>query len=290
AVGAAQKRPGALRHGAVCPRGNHPPSRHSDSAGDARIDGEDARSARDPGRQARLRVACRVAARRRHGAAEAGRRVPAPHRRRSHRLEAIRSRQYPSNAVHLMRPLPVIISVSTDILRRFNCRAVISTPPMATRLAMTARALFRFTGPDKSQLACLDKGGAWVAQSHADFLATNGGDATAARLWDGLPYVPKPMDDFPEMEAALEKAREYLGEERPVRDRIAAYRSRGILADEAELLGRIADIHGRLASMYLAKAAKVFRQHHRSRETESPVAAAADDQDTDATDGNDLKG
>ena len=58
-----------------------------DSAGDARIDGEDARSARDPGRQARLRVACRVAARRRHGAAEAGRRVPAPHRRRSHRLE-----------------------------------------------------------------------------------------------------------------------------------------------------------------------------------------------------------
>jgi len=155
---------------------------------------------------------------------------------------------------------------------------------------MTARALFRFTGPDKSQLACLDKGGAWVAQSHADFLATNGGDATAARLWDGLPYVPKPMDDFPEMEAALEKAREYLGEERPVRDRIAAYRSRGILADEAELLGRIADIHGRLASMYLAKAAKLFRQHHRSRETESPVAAAADDQDTDATDGNDLKG
>lgn len=155
---------------------------------------------------------------------------------------------------------------------------------------MTARALFRFTGPEKSQLACIDKAGTWLVQTHGEFLAANGGDATASWLWDGLPYVPKPMDDFPELDAALEKVREFLRDERPVRDKIASYRSKGILADEAELLGRIADIHARLASMYLAKAAKLFRLHHHAREGGSPVAAKTDNHDADATDTTDLKG
>ena len=154
---------------------------------------------------------------------------------------------------------------------------------------MTARALFRFAGPEKSTLACVDRGGAWLAQSLGEFLAANGGGG-AAFLWDGLPSIPQPAADDPELEAALEKVREYLREERPVRDKIAAYRSKGVMADEAELLGRVADIHGRLVSMYLAKAAKLFRQHRAAREGGSNAVPSGDDQDTDATDGSDIKG
>ncbi len=84
---------------------------------------------------------------------------------------------------------------------------------------MTARALFRFTGPDKSQLACIAREDSWTVQSHADFLEAHGGDTTASFLWDNLPYVPKPMANYPELEAALEKIREYLEAEWPVREK-----------------------------------------------------------------------
>lgn len=126
------------------------------------------------------------------------------------------------------------------------------------RLAVTTRALFRFTGPEKSQVACIDKGDAWAVQSQAEFLSANGGNTTVAWLWDALPYVPKPMDDYPELEAALEKVRHYLTEMQPVREKVALHRSQGILADETELLGKIVEAHERLISMYLAKAVKLF--------------------------------
>jgi hypothetical protein len=153
---------------------------------------------------------------------------------------------------------------------------------------MTARVLFRFTGPGKSQLACVAKDDGWTVQSHADFLAAHGGGATASFLWDRLPYVPKPMDDYPELEAALEKVREYLKDERPVRDKIASYRSQGILADESELLGKIAELHERLVSMYLAKASKLFGVRSLAKAAE-PSAAAGVTPDGDAADRPDLK-
>jgi hypothetical protein len=136
---------------------------------------------------------------------------------------------------------------------------------------MTAHALFRFTGPDQSQLACIDKGDGWSVQHHDEFVAANGGGDNAAWLWNKLPYAPKPMEDYPELEAALAKIREYLAEQRPVRDKIASLKSQGILADEGELLGKIAEIHDRLVSMYLAKAGKLFATIHRAAE---PVAVA----------------
>ena len=135
---------------------------------------------------------------------------------------------------------------------------------------MTAHALFRFTGPEQSPLVCVEKGHGWAVQTYDGFVAANGGEENAIRLWDALPCVQKPMDDDPELEAALEKVREYLAEERPVRDKIASLKSRGVLADEAELLGKIAEIHGRLISMYLGKASKLFAKLHSVAE---PVAA-----------------
>ncbi|MGH6981947.1 MAG: hypothetical protein ACREFC_12145 [Stellaceae bacterium] len=154
---------------------------------------------------------------------------------------------------------------------------------------MTARALFRFTGPEESQLACIDKGESWTVQGEGDFVAANGGGATGAWLWDTLPYVPRPMDDCPELEAALQKVREYLREERPVRDKIACYRSQGILADEAELLGKIADIDARLVSMYLAKAAKLFSARLYAQDSEPAVLALVESTALNVIDSGNLK-
>lgn len=142
---------------------------------------------------------------------------------------------------------------------------------------MTTRAVFRFTGPGKAQLACIRTGDAWTTQNRNDFIAANGTNAAVARLWDALPYVPKPLDDFPQLEAALAKAREYLAVEWPIRERIALYRTQGILADEAELLGRAADAYGRIVSMYLAKAVSLFAaRRYSANDLFAPAVGAFD--------------
>lgn len=136
---------------------------------------------------------------------------------------------------------------------------------------MTARALFRFTGPEKLQFACVHKGHGWTVQSQGDFIAAHGGGTTGEWQWNAAPYVPRPMDDYPELEAALQKVREYLDLERPVRDKIASYKSQGTHADEAELLGKIAETLHRLVSMYLGQAAKLFGAHRNSQDAEVPA-------------------
>jgi hypothetical protein len=142
---------------------------------------------------------------------------------------------------------------------------------------MTTRALFRFSGPNQLQLACINNGDTWATQSQDDFIAANGANAAVARLWDALPYVPKPLDDFPQLEAALDKAREYLAAERSIRERMASYRTQGILADEAELLGKAADAYGRIVSMYLAKAASLFAaRRYSANDLFTPTVGAND--------------
>lgn len=152
----------------------------------------------------------------------------------------------------------------------------------------TVRALFRFTGPDQSQLVCVDKGDGFAAQRQSEFLAANGGVATAAWLWDRLPHLPAPTDPYPELETALDKVVEYLAAERPVREKIASLKSQGILADEAELLGKITEIQERLVSMYLAKTTKLFMTRH--QEPAAVIGAGAEAPDTDATEPADVKG
>lgn len=142
---------------------------------------------------------------------------------------------------------------------------------------MTTRALFRFTGPDKEQLACIRAGDVWAVQCRNDFISANGANPSVIRSWDALPYLPKPLDDFPQLEAALAKAREYLAMERAIRERMASYRTQGILADEAELLGRAADAYGRIVSMYLAKAAGLFAARRYSANDLFAATAAAFD-------------
>ncbi len=94
------------------------------------------------------------------------------------------------------------------------------------------------------------------------------------------------MNDYPELVAVLEKVREYLGEEQPVYDKIASLRSRGVLADEGELLEKIVEIHDRIISMYLAKASKLFTTLHRPKE---PVIVAITAPDEGAADKPDPK-
>ncbi len=124
---------------------------------------------------------------------------------------------------------------------------------------MTAQALFRFTGPNMTQYACVKKDEAWAIQSEREFLDANGSSALTARLWEGLPYVPKPMEDCPQLESFLAKVREYMEEERHVLEKIETYKKQGVLADETELLARAAETYGRITSMYLAEAVRFFK-------------------------------
>ena len=123
-------------------------------------------------------------------------------------------------------------------------------------VAIAERPLFRFTGTGEKQYACTRSGAAWAIQSQDEFFEANGG--ASSRLWVALPYVPKPMEDFPELEAALAKVREYVELERPVREKMASHRKQGVLADEAELLGKVAHTYGRIISMHLANAVRLF--------------------------------
>ncbi len=135
--------------------------------------------------------------------------------------------------------------------------------------------MIRFTGPDKSELACISEGDMWIVQNQSDFYAANGGTTAGALLWDALPYVPKPLDDFPQLDAALAKACEYVAVERPIRERMALYKAQGILADEAELLGKAADAYKRIVSMYLAKAASLYASRRYSASFPSARLASA---------------
>ncbi len=126
-------------------------------------------------------------------------------------------------------------------------------------VAMTEPALFRFTGASAKQYACARSGDAWTIQSQDEFFAANGDATRAARLWAALPCVPKPMEDYPQLAAAIAKVHEYVELERPVRDKIASYKRQGVLADEAELLGKVADAYARIVSMHLADAVKLFK-------------------------------
>lgn len=120
-------------------------------------------------------------------------------------------------------------------------------------------ALFRFTGANGKQYACARSGDGWAIQSQDEFIDANGGATTAARLWMALPCVPKPMEDYPRLAAAVAKIHEYVELERPVRSKIATYKKQGVFADEAELLGTVADAYARIVSMHLAEAVKLFR-------------------------------
>ena len=116
---------------------------------------------------------------------------------------------------------------------------------------MTGRALFRFTGNDKIQYACVNDGDAWIAVDQAEFLCEHDPNI-ALHIWNSVHYLPQPMGDFPELEALLVKVRDYVNRERVAQDEIVALKQKGALADEIELLSRVAGIYGRLRSMYLA--------------------------------------
>ena len=116
---------------------------------------------------------------------------------------------------------------------------------------MTGQALFRFTGNDKIQYACVNDGDAWIAVDQAEFLCEHDPNI-ALHIWNSVHYIPQPMDDFPELEALLVKVRDYVNRERVAQDEIVALKQKGALADEIELLSRVAGTYGRLRSMYLA--------------------------------------
>ncbi len=109
-----------------------------------------------------------------------------------------------------------------------------------------------------AQFACVQLGGGWSVLSQDEFLNANGATDKATRLWIGLPYVPKPLIDFPELNASLDKVREYVAHERPVREKIAIYKKQGVIADEVELLGHVAETYARIVSMHLANAVQLF--------------------------------
>lgn len=125
---------------------------------------------------------------------------------------------------------------------------------------MNGRALFRFTGRDKIQYACINDGDAWIAVDQAEFLCVPNPNIALA-LWNSVRYIPQPMDHFPELEALLVKVRDYVNRERVAQDEITALKEKGALADEVELLSRVVDTYGRLRSMYLASVVKFLGLH-----------------------------